>query len=169
VSKHLCAALLASVALVAAVPASADAPDFSTDVLQLLPQIVDPGEEAVSTDGREEGLNTCSFPILFYAYRTHDITTFANGDVRIHIDKRIWRQANGHTAYESDVFNVFIDHTDPTNWKVTGQYGQMTLDGKLIWLESGLLSTPPHGEDVPVTDPHPGPLGTFPDLCAILS
>jgi hypothetical protein len=111
-------------------------------------------------------VNRCSFPITFSAQHIQTDKTFDNGDKKSHIEEHITRQANGHTASESDMLEVFIDHTDPLNWRIDGRFSQMFLDGKLIWLESGQLSMPGDGT---IVDPHPGPKGAVPDLCAILS
>ena len=67
----------------------------------------------------------------------------------------------------NDSSGVFIDHADPINWKITGRFGQVFLDGKLIYLQSGLISYDPVTDTL--ADPHPGPMSVFPDVCTILA
>jgi hypothetical protein len=152
VAKYLLAALVAGIALVAAAPALADAPVKTTNVLHLGPFVDD---------------ETCAFPITFTVDRTRTVTTFANGDSTRHVDLTVVQTANGHTAIETDKFDVFIDHADPTNWKITGRFGQTFLDGKLIYLQSGLISYNPVTDTL--ADPHPGPMSVVPDACTILA
>jgi hypothetical protein len=161
-------ALGAGVALVLTAVASASGPVVVTTVVTFEEQLVAPRETPVATDGSKplRDVNTCLFPITFSAQHIRTDKTFDNGDTKRHIEEHITRQANGHTASETDMMEVFIDHADPLNWKITGRFGQMFLDGKLIWLESGQLSMPGSGS---IVDPHPGPKGALPDLCAILS
>jgi hypothetical protein len=158
----------AGVALVLTAAASANAPVVVTTVVTFEEQLVAPGETPVATDGFKavRDVNKCSFPITFSAQHTRTDKTFDNGDTKSHIEEHVTRQANGHTASETDMYEVFIDHTDLLNWKITGRFRQMFLDGKLIWLQSGQLSMP--GDDT-IVDPHPGPKGAWPDFCAILS
>jgi hypothetical protein len=161
-------ALGVGVALVLSVAASADAPVVVATVITFEEQLVAPGETPVATDGSKplrEG-NTCSFPITFSALHARTDKTFDNGNTKSHVEVHVTRQANGHTASESDTYEVFIDQADPLNWKITGRFGQMFLDGELIWLQSGQLSMPGNGT---LVDPRPGPKGAVPDLCAILS
>src|SRR6266705_1091242 len=106
--KYLLAALVAGIALVAAAPALADAPVKTTNVLHLGPLVDD---------------ETCAFPITFTVDRTRTDKTFANGDVTRHVDLTVVQTANGHTAIETDTWDVFIDHADPNNWKITGRFG----------------------------------------------
>ena len=150
--KYVLAALVAGIALVAAAPALADAPVKTTNVLHLGPFVDD---------------ETCSFPIRFTVDRTRTDKTFANGDVTRHVDLTVVQTANGHTAIETDTWDVFIDHADPNNWKITGRFGQVFLDGKLIYLQSGLISYDPVTDAL--ADPHPGPMSVFPDVCTILA
>lgn len=166
VSRLLLGAAAAGTALAVATAVSADAPVAVTNVLTFEEQVVMPGAFAVSTTGLNGELNRCSFPVTFSATRTRTDTTFDNGDVKIHSEVHATRAANGHTAAESDMFNAFIDHTDPSNWKVTGRFAQMFLDGDLIYLQSGKLISPVRGA---VDDPHPGPKGVLPNTCDILS
>ena len=84
-----------------------------------------------------------------------------------HIDLTVVQTAKGHNAVETDVWNVFIDHTDPTAWKLTGRYGQIFLDGELVYLQSGLIGFNPMTGDL--SDPHPGPMGAYPDVCTALA
>jgi hypothetical protein len=164
--RRLLGAAAAATILSVATAASADAPVAVTSVLTFEEQVVMPGAFAVSTTGLRGDRNTCSFPVTFSASRTRTDTTFDNGDVKIHSEVHATRAANGHTAAESDMFNAFIDHTDPSNWKVTGRFAQMFLDGDLIYLQSGKLNSPVRGA---VDDPHPGPMGVLPNICGILS
>jgi hypothetical protein len=150
--KVMIAALVGAAALAAAGSASADAPTAVRNVLQLGPLVDD---------------ETCAFPLTFSVDRVRTTTTFENGDVRRKVDLTVTQTANGHTAVESDVWNVFIDHADPANWKLTGRFGQIFLDGRLIYLQSGLIGYDPF-TDV-LSDAHPGPAGTYPDVCAILA
>jgi hypothetical protein len=151
-TKHLMTALAVAAALATAGTAAAAAPTTTTDVLHLGP--------FADTD-------TCSFPITTTVDRTRTTTTFENGDVKRHVDLTVVQTANGLTAVESDVWNVFIDHTDPTAWTLTGRFGQIFLDGRLIYLQSGLLGFDPLTGDL--ADPHVGPAGVYPDACAILA
>ena len=166
VSRLWLGAAAAGTALAVATAVSADAPVAETTVLTFEEQVVMPGAFAVSTTGLNGERNTCSFPVTFSAMRTRTDTTFDNGDMKIHSEIHATRAANGHTAGESDMFNAFIDHTDPSNWKVTGRFAQMFLDGELIYLQSGKLNSPVRGA---VDDPHPGPMGVLPNTCDILS
>lgn len=150
-NKLLITALAVGVALIAAGTAGAAAPSTTTIPLHL---------DFVDSD-------TCSFPISTKVDQTRTVTTFDNGDVKRHIDLTVVQTANDHTAIETDIWNVFIDHTDPTAWKLTGRFGQIFLDGRLIYLQSGLISFDPlTGE---LTDPHVGPAGVYPDDCTILA
>ena len=145
-------AALAALALVLAAPAMADGPSKNTNVLHLGPFVDD---------------ETCAFPVTVTVDRVRTDTTFANGDVKRHVDLTVVQSANGHTALETDSWNVFIDHADPTNWKLTGRWGQVWLDGSLIYVQTGLI-----GFDLltgALSDPHVGPLGTYPDPCSILA
>lgn len=150
-TKYL-VATLALAALVAAGPAAAAAPTTSTNVLHLGP--------LADTD-------TCSFPITFTVDRTRTTTTFENGDVKRHVDLTVVQNANGHTAIETDAWNVFIDHADPATWKLSGRFGQIFLDGRLIYIQSGVIGFDPLTGDL--SDPHVGPAGVYPDTCTILA
>jgi len=103
------------VVLVVGAVASADAPVVVTNVLTFEEQVVAPGAMAVATNGstNEGAANRCPFPITFSAHDTRTDKMFDNGDIKRHIEKNILRQANGHTASETDVIEVFIDHADP--------------------------------------------------------
>ena len=149
-SRALALAVLA--ALTAARTAAAAAPTTSSTVLHLGP--------FADTD-------TCGFPITTTVDQTRATTTFDNGDVKRHVTVTAMQTANGHTAVETDTFNVFIDHNNPSNWKITGRFTQIQLDGRLITLQSGLISFDPSTDEL--TDPHPGPAGTIPDDCTILA
>jgi hypothetical protein len=151
-TKHLITALAVAAALTTAGTAAAAAPATSTAVLHLGP--------FADTD-------TCSFLIATTVDQTRTTTTFDNGDVKRHVDLTVAQTANGHTAVETDTWNVFIDHTDPTAWKLTGRFGQIFLDGQLIYLQSGLIGFNPVTGDL--TDPHVGPAGVYPDDCRILA
>ena len=150
--RYLLATLAAGAALVVAAPALANAPTTATSVLQFGPEIDD---------------ETCQFPITVTVDRTRTTTTFDNGDVKRRVDLTVVQTANGHTAIETDTWNIFIDHTTPDAWKLTGRFGQIFLDGQLVYLQSGLISYDPNTDTL--TDPHPGPAGTYPDVCAILA
>lgn len=151
-TKYLTTILAVAVALLAAGNASAAAPTTTTDVLHLGPFI--------DTD-------TCNFPITTTVDRTRTTTTFDNGDVKRHVDLNVVQAANGHTAIEKDAWNVFIDHANPGAWTLTGRYGQLFLDGRLIYLQSGLIGFDPLTGLL--TDQHPGPAGAYPDSCTILA
>jgi hypothetical protein len=151
-TKHLITALAVAAALTTAGTAAAAAPTTSTAVLHLGP--------FADTD-------TCSFPIATTVDQTRTTTTFDNGDVKRHVDLTVVQTANGHTAVETDTWNVFIYHTDPTAWKLTGRFGQIFLDGQLLYLQSGLIGFNPATGDL--TDPHIGPAGVYPDDCTILA
>ena len=150
--KSILAALVAGIALIAAAPALADAPVKTTSVFHLGPLVDD---------------ETCPFPITFTVDRTRTVLRLANGDAIRHVDLRVVQVANGHTAIETDRFDVFVDHADPNNWKITGRFGQIFLDGDLIYLQSGLISYNPVTDTL--ADPHPGPLSVFPNACTILA
>jgi hypothetical protein len=150
-NRYVVTALVAAASLVAAGTAAAAAPTTTTSTLHL---------DFVDTD-------TCSFPIATKVDQTRTITTFDNGDVIRHVTLTAVLTANGHTAIETDTFDVFIDHSDPSNWKITGRFTQIHLDGRLITLQSGLISFDPSTGEL--TDPHPGPAGTIPDDCTILA
>jgi len=147
----LIAALVLATALAAAGSAAAAPPAITTTTLHLGP--------FVDTD-------TCPFPITTTVDQTRTTTTFDNGDVKRHVDLTVVQTANGHTAVETDNWNVFIDHTNPTAWTLTGRFGQIFLDGRLIYLQSGLIGFDPLTGAL--SDPHPGPNGTYPDTCTIL-
>ncbi len=153
--RTLALALVVALALSAGLgnaAAKADGPTTTADTLHLGP--------FVDTD-------TCSFPITTTVDRARTTTTFDNGDVKRHVDLTVVQTANGHTAVETDAWNVFIDHTDPAAWTLTGRFGQLFLDGRLIYLQSGLIGGDPFTGVL--TDPHPGPAGTYPDSCTILA
>jgi hypothetical protein len=164
--KYLRVGLATGVAFVVAAAASANAPVTVTTVVTFEEQVVAPGARPIATNGFMEAPNACSFPITFSAHATETVTTFDNGDKRTHVNKNVTRQGNGHTASETDTLQVFSNHTDPSDVKITGQFHQMFVDGELIWLQSGQLSSSDHGT---VVDPHPGPMGASPDLCRLLS
>ena len=151
-TKHLMTALAVAAALTTPGTAAAAAPTTSTAVLHLGP--------FADTD-------TCNFPITTTVDQIRTTTSFDNGDVKRHVDLTVVQTANGHTAVETDTWNVFIDHTDPTAWKLTGRFGQIFLDGQLIYLQSGLIGFNPVTGDL--TDPHVGPAGIYPDDCRILA
>jgi hypothetical protein len=150
--RYLLVMLAAGAALVVAAPALANAPTTTTNVLQFGPEIDD---------------ETCQFPITVTVDRTRTTTTFDNGDVKRRVDLTVVQTANGHTAIETDTWNIFIDHTTPDTWKLTGRFGQISLDGRLIYIQTGLISYNPNTDTL--TDPHPGPAGEYPDVCAILA
>ena len=50
---------------------------------------------------------------------------------------------------------------------MTGRFGQVFVDGRLTYLQSGLIGYDAATDTL--TDPHPGPNGEFPDLCVILA
>jgi len=152
VPKYILAALVAGSALIAATPALADAPVKTTSLFHLGPLVDD---------------ETCAFPITFTVDRTRTVLTLANGDAIRHVDLTVVQVANGHTAIETDRFDVFLDHADPNNWKITGRFGRIFLDGNLIYLQSGLISYNPVADTL--ADPHPGPMSVFPDVCTILA
>jgi hypothetical protein len=116
-TKRLMTALAVAAALTTPGTAAAASPTTSTAVLHLGP--------FADTD-------TCSFPITTTVDQTRTTTAFDNGDVKRHVDLEVVQTANGHTAVETDTWNVFIDHIDPTAWKLTGRFGQIFLDGQLI-------------------------------------
>jgi hypothetical protein len=152
-NKYLTTTLaIAAAAVLTAGTAAAAAPSRSTNTLHLAP--------FTDTD-------TCSFPITMTVDGTRTITTFDNGDVKRHVDLTVVQTANGHTAIETDVWNVFIDGTDPSAWTLTGRFGQIFLDGRLVYLQSGLIGFDPFTGEL--TDPHPGPAGTYPDACTLLA
>ncbi len=150
--KYILAALVAGSALIAATPALEDAPVKTTSLFHLGPLVDD---------------ETCAFPITFTVDRTRTVLTLANGDAIRHVDLTVVQVANGHTAIETDRFDVFLDHADPNNWKITGRFGRIFLDGNLIYLQSGLISYNPVADTL--ADPHPGPMSVFPDVCTILA
>jgi hypothetical protein len=150
-TKLPAAVLALAAAFVLVGPASAAAPTINTTTLHLGPFV----------DG-----DTCLFPIITTVDQTRTTTLFDNGDIKRHVDLTVVQSANGHTAVETDSWNVFIDHADPTAWTLTGRFGQIFLDGHLVYLQSGLINFDPLNGML--TDPHPGPSGTYPDTCAIL-
>lgn len=150
--KHIVAVIAVGLALVAAAPALADAPVKTTSVRELGPFVDD---------------ETCSFAITVTVRRVATTTTFANGDWTRHVDLTVVQTANGHTALETDKWDIFVDHEYPDDWKLTGRFTQLFLDGKLIHVQSGLI-----GYDIAtdtLTDPQPGPMGEYPDPCTILA
>jgi hypothetical protein len=151
-TKHLITALAVAAALATAGTAAAAAPTTTTNVLHLGP--------FADTD-------TCSFPITTTVDQTRATTTFDNGDVKRHVDLTVVQTANGHTAVETDSWNVFIDQADPASWKLTGRFGQIFFDGRLIYLQSGLIGFDPLAGEL--IDPHVGPAGVYPDDCTILA
>ena len=136
-----------------------------------VPQLVKPGAQPVSIYGSREAPNQCSFPIRFWGYADTPHTYLANGDLTFHIIKAISYQAqNGRTVFETDNFNVRIDHTHPLkDWKVTGRYGEWHLDSKLVWLEQGPVTVTPTPDGESVHSPHPTHLSKQPDLCKLLA
>jgi hypothetical protein len=150
-NRYVITALAAAAAFVAVGTAAAAAPSTTTNTLHL---------DFIDTD-------TCSFPIVTKVDQTRTITTFDNGDIKRHVTLTALLTANGHTAIETDTFDVLIDHSDPSDWKITGRFTQIHLDGRLITLQSGLISFDPSAGVL--TDPHPGPAATIPDDCAILA
>lgn len=161
-------ALGAVVAIVMAAAASADAPEISTSVVTFEEQIVAPGQVPVATNGYRavEDVNRCAFSITFSGQHVRTDTRFDDGDLRSHIDQTVARQANGHAADETDMIEVFVSHENPGTWKITGRFRQVFLDGRLITLISGQLSV---NNGTVLVDPHPGPMGSLPDICALLS
>src|SRR5580765_4487969 len=103
-TKYLVGALADAAALASAGPAAAAAPPISTTTLHL---------------GRFLDTDTCPFPITTSVDQTRTTTTFDNGDVKRHVDLTVVQTADGHTAVETDDWNVFIDHADPTDWTLT--------------------------------------------------
>jgi hypothetical protein len=150
--KYVLVALAVVATLVIAGPAAAAQPTTTTNVLHLGPFV---------------DADTCGFPLTTTVDRIRTVTTFDNGDVKRKIELTVVQTANGHTAIESDVWNVFIDHADPTAWKLTGRFGQIFLDGELIYLQSGLIGFYPITGDL--SDLHPGPMGAYPDVCTALA
>ena len=142
---------IGALALLAAVPAIASAPTTSTSDLHI---------SDVDTD-------SCAFAINLTVDRSRTTTTFSNGDITRHVDLTVDQRANGHDLLETDRWNVFIPADDPTDWKLTGRFTQVWLDGRLISVQSGFLGF--DAETGEVTDPHPGPLGAYPDACAALA
>jgi hypothetical protein len=138
-------------ALVCAMSALADAPTSSSTSLRLA--FVDS--------------SSCSFPIDVTVDLARRTETFSDGDATRHATLAVTQTANGHSDVETDSFDVFISASDPTNWKITGRFGQVRVDGKLIYVQSGLIAYDPLTDTL--SDPHPGPLGGFPDPCAALA
>ena len=138
-------------ALAFVVPALADAPTFST----------------TSSHFGFVDTETCGFQISVTVDAARRTETFSNGDVARHANLTVTQTANGHTEVETDVFDVFISAADPTNWKITGRFGQVRVDGKLVYLQSGLIAYDPVADTL--GDPHLGPMGIPPDPCQALS
>jgi hypothetical protein len=142
---------VALVALACAVPALADAPTVTESTLQL----------AFVDDV------SCAFPIAVSVDANRKTTTYSNQDVTRHVILAVVQTANGHSDVETDIFDVFISASDPTDWKITGRFGQVRVDGKLVYVQSGLISYDSLTNTL--GDPHPGPLGSIPDPCTALA
>jgi hypothetical protein len=71
-------------------------------------------------------------------------------------DLRVTSSANGKDLLERDAFNVFIDHTTPDLWVITGAFTHARISGdRTVALQSGRLLY--DVESDVVTDAHPGP------------
>jgi hypothetical protein len=134
-----------------AMPALADAPTSSSTSTHLA---------FVDTD-------TCSFPISVTVELARRTQTFSDGDVTRHATLTVTQTANGHSDVETDSFDVFISASDPANWKLTGRFGLVRVDGRLVYLQSGSIAYNPVTDTL--DDPHLGPLGELPDVCAALA
>ena len=137
--------------LILALPALADAPASSSTSRHLA--FVD--------------ADSCGFPIDVTVDLTRRTETFSDGDVTRHATLTVTQTANGRSVVESDSFDVFISATDPTNWKINGRFGQVRVDGRLVYLQSGRIAYDPLTDTL--TDPHLGPLGQAPDVCSALA
>lgn len=150
-AKAVLVGAIATLALACAVPA-----------LAVAPTVTESGFQIADVD-----TETCSFPIQLSVDQARRTTTYSNGDVTRHVSVTVRQQANGHEALETDVWQVFIPATDPTNWKLTGRFTQVRLDGKLISLQTGnIVFDPLTGE---LDDPNPGPKVAYPDPCTVLA
>ena len=147
--------VLASLALVLAAPAAADAPEHATSTVTLGPFVDD---------------ETCAFEITTTVERTRTTLTFANGDIQRHARLIVSSTANGRSVVERDAFNIFIDSDSPDAWVITGAWTHARpLGGGTIALQSGRLVY-----DVltdAIVDPHSGPHPDTVDglLCAALA
>ena len=147
----ICGAAVFILAIAIAAPAAADAPTRTTSVLSFGPFI---DEE------------TCAFPLSVSVERTRTTTTFANGDVKRHVQLLVTTSANGNTLVESDSYNVFVDHANLTLWVITGRFGQFRVDGGgPVVVQSGRILYDLATDTL--LDPHPH--GQTPDPCTALA
>jgi hypothetical protein len=143
---------LASVALVVAAPAAADAPTIERSTVTFGPFVDD---------------ETCAFPFSVTVERTRTTISYANGDIKRHTDLIVTSSANGKTVIGRNSFNVFIDAESPTVWVITGVFEKAQLQGRTLWLQSGRILFDLEADQV--IDSHPGPLSEPPDVCQLLA
>lgn len=132
---------LASGILFAVEPAAADAPLKETSTVAFGPFVDD---------------EACAFPITTTGERTRTILTFANGDIKRHIELVVIVTANGKTLVDRDAYNVFIDSDLPDVWVITGSFTHARLLGDgTIALQSGRIVYDPRTDTI--IDLRPGP------------
>jgi hypothetical protein len=137
----------AALALAVVAPASADAPTKVTTHATFGPFVDD---------------ETCAFPITTTVDRTRTTLTFANGDVKRHVDLIVTISANGKTWIGRDSYDIFIDHSSANLWIITGAFTHTQVDGGgIIFLESGRI--PYDAATDEIIDTNPGPHGTGAD------
>jgi hypothetical protein len=132
---------IAALVLVLAAPAAADAPSKETSTVPFGPFVDD---------------ETCAFPITTTGERTRTTLTFADGDIKRHIELLITSAANGKTLIERDAYNIFINSEAPDVWVITGSFTHARLQGDgTIALQSGRIVYDAKTDTI--IDPHPGP------------
>lgn len=110
----------------------------------------------------------CGFPVTIMVDLERTTTTFEDGDVHRHAALTVTHESGGNTVVEPAVFNVFIPHDSPTLWTITGLWGKVRVDeGRLLFLQSGRIFYDLSSDEI--VDPRLGPLGEYPDICAILA
>src|SRR5215207_10561607 len=97
----------ATLALVVAAPAAADAPTIERSTVTFGPFVDD---------------ETCTFPFSVTVERTRTTITYENGDIKRHTDLIVTASANGKTLVQRNSFNVFIDADSPTQWVISGVF-----------------------------------------------
>ena len=137
----------AALALAAGTPANADAPTKVTTQVTFGPFVDN---------------ETCTFPITTTVDRTRTTLTFASGDVKRHVDLIVTISANGKTWIDRDSYDIFIDHSSPDLWVITGAFTHAGLEGGgIIFLESGRILYDAATDEI--IDTHAGPHGTGAD------
>jgi hypothetical protein len=143
--------VLATLALVVATSAAAEAPTIETSTVTFGPFVDD---------------ETCTFPFHVTVEQTRRTIRYENGDIKRHTQLIVTASANGKSVVQRNAFNVFIDADSPTQWVITGVFEKAQLHGRTISLVSGRLAYDLEADHV--IDAHPGPLAEPPDVCQLL-